>query len=403
MLRRHGVGAERARALAGPDGGVDPRLVEEPVRGPFELGGEGAVRVQDQLARLAPSELGLLARHRRHAVVVGEPVEPEHPRFERVPALWDVVPGLHRGDERTHRLVACLVVEVPTGEPVRVLPQTIIDGFVGQQGVEHERPRPQAGLERGRDRLGRGATLAPVGRAQPGQRLFEAEAAAVEIDRDRRRELAEQAAPRAAPRDRLLGHHELFGLGEEVGPVAPRCREVMTAEAQPLVGDELRGPIVGQRRPFELEEEDLRVDGGGPFLDVLEQRPTPRVGGVGREPQARVRPRSSDELRDRSQLAHDRGEPGGVELADGPAPLRHRRGDPLRLVEQLVDARFALAVDEGLEVPGDVGGGEVRVGRGGHRILLAASRRCEPMRWWRVAGPPGGARRARPSRSASRA
>src|SRR5207244_10738490 len=115
---RDGGRTERTGALAGPDGRVDPRLVEEPVRGALELGGEGAVRVQDQLARLAPSELGLLARHRRHAVVVGEPVEPEHPRFERVPALWDVVPGLDRGDERTNRLVPCLVVEVPTGERV---------------------------------------------------------------------------------------------------------------------------------------------------------------------------------------------------------------------------------------------------------------------------------------------
>ena len=64
---------------------------------------------------------------------------------------------------------------------------------------------------------GRGSTLAAIGRPQPGQPLFEADAAAVEIDGDRRRQLAEEAAPCAAPRDRLLGHHLLFGSVRRCG------------------------------------------------------------------------------------------------------------------------------------------------------------------------------------------
>ena len=63
---------------------------------------------------------------------------------------------------------------------------------------------------------------------------------------------------------------------------------------------------------------------------------------------------------DASSRMH-RGQPGGVELRRSvPRRSADRRVRPARRsVEQLVDARRALAVDEGLEVPRDVGGGEV--------------------------------------------
>ena len=54
-------------------------------------------------------------------------------------------------------------------------------------------------------------------------------------------------------------------------------------------------------------------------------------------------------------------------------------GQPVGLVEQLVDAGDAEAVDEGLEVPGDVGGGAVGVGaawsRSSHRLEGLGQRR----------------------------
>ena len=89
----------------------------------------------------------------------------------------------------------------------------------------------------------------------------------------------------------------------------------------------------------------------------------PRAGscGVDREAQAGVRAGAPDELGDAAELVHELGEPGGVELADATPVRGERAGTLLRLVEQLVDARVALAVDERLDVPRDVGGGAVVV------------------------------------------
>ena len=51
MVRRHRVRAERARALPGPGRRVDPRAVEEALRGVGELARERAVRVEHELLR----------------------------------------------------------------------------------------------------------------------------------------------------------------------------------------------------------------------------------------------------------------------------------------------------------------------------------------------------------------
>ena len=61
------------------------------------------------------------------------------------------------------------------------------------------------------------------------------------------------------------------------------------------------------------------------------------------------------------RAVHELGEAGHVELADA-IPVRGERGGTLlRLVEQLLDARVALPVDERLDVPRDIGGGAVVV------------------------------------------
>ena len=113
VVRRDGVGAERAGPLARSDRGVDPPLVEEPAGDVGQLGREAGVGVEHELLGLAPADRALVVGHRRHAVVVGEPVDAEHLRLERVPALGDVVAADDRVDQRLHRLVAGLVRQVP--------------------------------------------------------------------------------------------------------------------------------------------------------------------------------------------------------------------------------------------------------------------------------------------------
>ena len=165
--------------------------------------------------------------------------------------------------------------------------QPVVDRLVGQQRVEHERPRPQPGLEPGGDRLGRGAAHLAVGRHQLRQALLEADRLAVEVDGDRRRELAEQARPRTAPGQRLVGEDPLLGLAEQVRPVAAGRLEVVAAERERVVGEQRVGPVVGQRRPLELDEEQLVGDRGRALLGAGHQRADRGVGGVDREPQAR--------------------------------------------------------------------------------------------------------------------
>ena len=173
MLARHGVRAERARPLARPHRRVDPRLVEEALRGGRELGRERRVRVEHELARLVPAELLVGRRHRRHAVVVGDAVEAEQLRLQRVPALRDVVAApaprrpAPRPTRRSPRWPGC-----GSRSSCRVAAQAVVDRLVGEQRVEDERPRAQPGREPGGDRLGRGAAHLAVGRLQPRQALL---------------------------------------------------------------------------------------------------------------------------------------------------------------------------------------------------------------------------------------
>jgi len=128
-----------------------------------ELTGERGVGVEHEVAGPAPGELVLDRGHRGHAVEVGEAREAEQPGLERVPALRDVVAGDHGVDEGLHRRVARLVVEVAAGEPPGVRAQSVVGRLVGEERVEHEGARAQAGGQSGRDRGGRLGPHRPVG------------------------------------------------------------------------------------------------------------------------------------------------------------------------------------------------------------------------------------------------
>ena len=106
----------------------------------------------------------------------------------------------------------------------------------------------------------------------------------------------------------------------------------------------------------------------GALLDPLSSAPFSGSLRVDREPEAGVRARPAQQLPDPTELLHERGEALGVELADLAPPLLDRDGEPVGLLELLVDAGDAAAVDERLEVPPDIGGGPVGVGDGRHEV-----------------------------------
>jgi len=311
---------------------------------------------------VAPAEHVLRLGDRRHAVVVGDTIEAEQPRLQRVPTLRDVVAGDHGVDECLHRLVARLVLEVAAREPAVVVAEPVVDVLVGEQRVEHERARPQARLERGGHGLGGRAAHLAVGRLKAREPFLEADGLAVDVDLDRRRQLAEQARPGAAPGRRLVGDDPLLRLAQQVGPVATERPQVMATEVEPRVVEQRLDVVVVELGPLEVEEEQLVGDRGGALLGARQQGTPRRVLRVGRELEPRVRTRLADELGDRGELLHQRHEIRGVEVAD-PAPIRPDLvGDGLRFVEQRVDALVAAPVHEGLDVPRDVGGRPVGLG-----------------------------------------
>ena len=108
----------------------------------------------------------------------------------------------------------------------------------------------QSGPQRFGDRRGRGLANRAIGRVQAGETGLERGRLAVELDHDRRHLLVEQPFPGTAAGHRLLGEHDLLGLGEQVRPVPPPGRaKVMRGEGEPIVGEELLDLLVGELRP----------------------------------------------------------------------------------------------------------------------------------------------------------
>ena len=83
--------------------------------------------------------------------------------------------------------------------------------------------------------------------------------------------------------------------------------------------------------------------------------PLAGIGRVDREAQHRVGAGAAEAVDDRLELGHGGGEPGAVELADlARVGLGEARRALVGLVEEAIGAFRALAVDERIEVPGDL-------------------------------------------------
>src|SRR5262249_1065148 len=108
-----------------------------------------------------------------------------------------------------------------------------------------------------------------VGGLEPAQGHVERRLLVVDRDTQRRDELAEQAPPRALARDRLLCEDLLLGLREQVRAVATSAAQVGAAELEPVRAQQLLRAAVVERRPLELEEQQLGLDRGRLLLHLL--------------------------------------------------------------------------------------------------------------------------------------
>ena len=137
--------------------------------------------------------------------------------------------------------------------------------------------------------------------------------------------------------------------------MAAQRAQVVARGLQALGGEQLVGALVVDRRPFELEEEQLGLHRRALLLDAREQRAVGRIGGVDGEAQHRVVAGASQPIDDRLELGHGGGELGAVEFGDAArVGLGEARGALVGLGQQPVGALRALAVDQWIEVPGDL-------------------------------------------------
>ena len=156
------------------------------------------------------------------------------------------------------------------------------------------------------------------------QRLLERHLPIVESDADGVGDLAEQADPCRAGGDALLGQHLLLGLGEEVGAEAPGRLEEVAPAGQLGGGEQLGDPLVWDRGPLELEEQQLGRDGDRTLLDALQQRAAGGIRRVGGEVEVRERAGDSPPhiLGKRVQVALEGGVIGaGVQTGEVPADV----------------------------------------------------------------------------------
>ena len=208
--------------------------------------------------------------------------------------------------------------------------------------------------------------------------MLEPSTLAVQRDLDGGVLLLEQALPGRDRRQVLLGRDPLLGLAEEVGPAEAGDPEVVADGVEPGVGQQRLRPLVVERGPLELEEQQLGADRGGPLLDLGDERAAGLVAGVGGEAQAGVAVGPRQVLLEAGQAVHEGSQPGGVQLGHVASRLGQRGRPGVGLVEEPLDARHAVAADQRLQIPVDVirrvEVGAERVGHAGQATHAAPSR-----------------------------
>ncbi len=191
-----------------------------------------------------------------------------------------------------------------------------------------------------------------VGRLQAAERDLERQLLAVERDPQRGDLLAEQPAPGALAGDRLLGQDLLLGLGQQVRAVAAGAAQVVGAELSESSASSSSARSSGSAAHSSSKNSSLVSISVARSWTQLQQRAALGVGGVGREPQRRVRAGAADQLVDRGELVHRLGELGAIELGDLAGVRGGERGRALAASSSWrCTPVVALAVDQRAEIP----------------------------------------------------
>ena len=378
VVRRHRVRAERARAACPGRAGASIHAPSKNVaRGVGELARERR-RTRRARAPCASSQpiCALDVGDRRHAVVVGEAVDAEQLRLQRVPALRDRVAALHR-----RRRAPAPTRRSPRSTRLRLAiheskwrRRSSIDLSASSVLSTNARVRspgssPSVTASAAAWRTSRSGACSCASAGLERGRL------AVELDADRRHLLLEQPLPRAAPGDRLLGEDDLFGLGQQVRPVAARRAQVVRGEREPVVGEQRLDLLVGELGPLELEEQQLGADHAwrAPRPAACARRARDRWCRS-RSRGRRSCPARPTQVVHLGEPVHERREPVGVELArPGRAYLASSSALASAASSSCVEPGVAGRGQQRREIPDDVGGGQVGVGRGHEPTLPSRS------------------------------
>ena len=251
-----GVG-EGAGCLARTEAGVDPGVVEKAPADVGELGREGAVGGQHDIAGLVPGDGAVVVlRERRVAVPVIELVLPQPGRLVGVVAVREPGMGLAHGvDQGLHHLGLDLVGQVAGLGRQLIAPPAVLDLLVLGQGVGDQRQERALAFQHPGDFLGGAASALAVGIAEAVQRLFQGHALALDLEAEPGHGLVEEPHPGGPPGDVFFVQQRLQPVFQLVGPEDAQVAQPGGVMGQPGRGFELGGQVVFFQ-PVELEAEE---------------------------------------------------------------------------------------------------------------------------------------------------
>ena len=247
--------------------------------------------------------------------------------------------GAHGRDQRIHHLALDAVRQMPRVGHVLEAAPAVGDRLVLGERVGDEREQTEILLQYFGDRLGAGAAAGLVGVLQQGQRLFEQELLAVDLEAQARHSFIEQPVPGAAAGDRLFVEQLLDAVLELVGLLFSHVLDPGPVMAEGRLAERLLDQRIVDAIELQREEEKMRRSRGDLVLHVAVELGALGVSGVAGMDQPGEGHQPAKQVLDLLVTGH-----GGAELGAGP---RGRRDfGEFALVGLLERGAFGLGAGE---------------------------------------------------------